>query len=52
MTVHDEGVWEVHNSVAEEAKEFVISTMETAEQVFLKDIPAKADGELAQIWTH
>lgn len=52
LTVHDEGVWEVHDSVAEEAKEFVISTMEDAEQVYLGDIPAKADGELAQTWTH
>ncbi len=52
LTVHDEGVWEVHNSVAEEAKAFVISTMETAEQAYLNDIPAKAEGELAQTWTH
>ncbi len=52
LTVHDEGVWEVHNSVAEEAKAFVISTMENAEQGYLNDIPAKADGELAQTWTH
>jgi DNA polymerase-1 len=52
LTVHDEGVWEVHNSIAEEAKDFVVRTMEEAEQVFLKDIPAKADGELSQTWTH
>ena len=52
LTVHDEGVWEVHNSVAEEAEAFVVSTLETVEQVYLKDIPAKADSLLSQTWSH
>ena len=52
LTVHDEGVWEVHNSVAEEAEAFVVQTLESAEQVYLKDIPAKADSLLSQTWSH
>jgi DNA polymerase I-like protein with 3'-5' exonuclease and polymerase domains len=51
LTVHDEGVWEVHNSVLEEADNFVVSTLESAEQVFLKDIPAKADSTLSRTWS-
>lgn len=52
LTVHDEGVWEVHESIAEEAEAFVVATMEEAEQVFLKDIPAKADSMLSKTWRH
>ena len=52
LTVHDEGVWEVHNSVAEEAEAFVVQTLESAEQIYLKDIPAKADSLLSQTWSH
>jgi DNA polymerase I-like protein with 3'-5' exonuclease and polymerase domains len=52
LTVHDEGVWEVHDDVAEEAQDFVVKQMEKAEQVYLGDIPAKADSLLAQTWVH
>jgi DNA polymerase I-like protein with 3'-5' exonuclease and polymerase domains len=52
LTVHDEGVWEVHESIAEEAEEFVVSTLEEAEQVYLGDIPAKADSLLSHTWSH
>lgn len=51
LTVHDEGVYEVHNSVVDEATEFVVKCMEDNEQVFLGDIPAKVDFKVADHWS-
>jgi DNA polymerase-1 len=51
MTIHDEGVYEVHNSVVDEATEFVVECMERNEQGFLGEIPAKVDYKIADTWS-
>lgn len=52
LTVHDEAMWEVHESVIEDAEAFALERMETVEQRFLKDIPAKADSNISRTWRH
>lgn len=51
LQIHDEIVTQVHRSVKEEAKEFIIAVMEEVEQRFLGEIPAKADGKLLERWS-
>ena len=48
---HDELVAEVHNSIAKDAEQFVIETMEKSFQPFLGEIPAKVDSNLLPYWT-
>ena len=52
LTVHDEAMWEVHESVLYEAEAFALERMEVVEQRFLKDIPAKADSNISRTWRH
>lgn len=51
LQIHDELVFEVEKSIAEEAKEYIIREMEAAEQPFLGEIPAKADGKVKDKWS-
>jgi DNA polymerase-1 len=51
MTVHDEGVYEIHDDVTDEATEYVVECMERNEQVFLGEIPAKVDYKVADTWS-
>lgn len=51
LQVHDEIVTQVHETVAEEARQFIVSIMEEVEQTFLGRIPAKADGKLKDRWS-
>jgi DNA polymerase I-like protein with 3'-5' exonuclease and polymerase domains len=51
MTVHDEGVYEIHESVVDEATEYVVNCMEDTEQQFLGEIPAKVDYKVADTWS-
>lgn len=51
LQIHDEIVTQVHESIKEEALEFIVSVMEEVEQRFLGDIPAKADGKLRERWS-
>jgi DNA polymerase-1 len=51
LTVHDEGVYEVHESVIDEATEYVVECMERTEQGFLGEIPAKVDYAVADTWS-
>lgn len=51
MTVHDEGVYEIHDDIVDEATEYVVNTMERVEQGFLGEIPAKVDYKVANTWS-
>lgn len=51
LTVHDEGVYEVHDSIIDEATEYVVNCMENTEQAFLGVIPAKVDWNVADHWS-
>jgi DNA polymerase-1 len=48
--VHDEVVVEIREDLLDEAIPFLIDSMEKAEQIFLGDIPAKADYIVADYW--
>lgn len=48
--VHDEAVVEVEESQADLALKLLIETMELAEQQFIPDVPAKAEGKIASSW--
>lgn len=51
LQIHDELVFEVHKSIAEDAKAFIIKEMELAEQPFLGEIPAVAEGKIKDRWS-
>jgi DNA polymerase I-like protein with 3'-5' exonuclease and polymerase domains len=51
LQIHDEVITQVHESIKQEALEFIIKTMEEVEQRFLGVIPAKADGKLKERWS-
>lgn len=51
LQIHDEIVAQVHASIAEKAKAFIISVMEEVEQRFLGQIPAQADGKIKERWS-
>lgn len=51
LQIHDELVFEVHKDIQEEAKEFIIREMEAAEQPFLGEIPAVAEGKIKDKWS-
>lgn len=52
IQVHDEINAEAHDSIAEDAKEFMLEEMLKAEQPFLGDIPAKVDFKIGKCWLH
>ena len=51
MSVHDEGVYEVREDIVNDAIPFVMEIMESTEQKFLGEIPAKADYSVSDIWS-
>lgn len=51
LQIHDEIVTQVHDSIKNEALEFIKAVMETVEQRFLGAIPAKVDGALKETWS-
>ena len=51
MAVHDEGVFEIKEEISDIATQFVISTMESNEQRFLGEIPAKVDWAIGDTWS-
>ena len=51
LTVHDEGVYEIHESIIDDATAYVVECMERNEQVFLGEIPAKVDYAIADTWS-
>ena len=50
LQIHDEIVAQVHNSIAEEALEFMKRVMKDVEQPFLGSIPAEVEGGLSERW--
>lgn len=50
MTVHDEIVYEVHESILEEGREFVLKHMTLAGQTFIKSIPVEVGMKVAKHW--
>lgn len=50
MTVHDEIVYEVHESILEEGTEFVLKHMTLAGQTFIKSIPVEVGHKVAKYW--
>jgi DNA polymerase-1 len=50
MTIHDEIVCLVHNSVLAEAKKFIETSMADAESKFIGDIPALVDVSSSEYW--
>ena len=50
MTVHDEVVFELKEERVEEIVLFVVSVMESNEQQFLGEIPAKVDYSVGPYW--
>lgn len=50
LQTHDEVAVEVDESIAKEAEEFIVESMEKAEQPFLGEIPAKADSYVGKSW--
>jgi len=51
LQVHDEIVAEVHDSILDQAFEFMTKTMRSAFQPFLGEIPAVVDGKFSKRWT-
>lgn len=51
LQVHDELVCEVHQSIADDAGEFIKTTMLNTEQPFLGDVPAAVDGKILPYWS-
>ena len=51
MSVHDEGVYEVREDIVNDAIPFVMEIMESTEQKFLGEIPAKADYTVGDYWS-
>ena len=51
LTVHDEGVYEIHEDIVDEATQYVVNCMEEVEQQFLGEIPAKVDYKVADTWS-
>ena len=51
LQIHDEIITQVHESIKQEALDFIVKTMEEVEQRFLGEIPAKADGKLKERWS-
>jgi DNA polymerase I-like protein with 3'-5' exonuclease and polymerase domains len=49
-TVHDEVVLEAPDEIAEEIKDIVEAEMIKAAEIFLKDVPAKADPNVCDSW--
>lgn len=50
LQIHDEIVTQVHNSIADEALDFIKRIMVEVEQPFLGSIPAEVDGGLSERW--
>ena len=51
LQVHDEVVVEIAEAILDEGIAFLIDAMEKAEQIFIGDIPAKADYHVADYWS-
>lgn len=51
LQIHDELLVEVHRSIINEAREFLVREMTNAEQPFLKDIPAAVDSDVKERWS-
>jgi len=51
LQVHDEIVFEVAEEIIDDAKDFVIKTMEEVEQKFLGEIPAVVEVKINKHWT-
>ena len=51
MSVHDEGVYEVREDIVNDVIPFVMGIMESTEQKFLGEIPAKADYTIGDYWS-
>ena len=52
LQVHDELVIEADDDIIKEAERFAKEVMESVEQRFLGEIPAKVDGEVGKCWIH
>jgi len=51
MTVHDEIVAEVDDDIVEEAKEFMVSVMRKAGEIFMKQIPTEVGIQALPYWS-
>lgn len=52
LVIHDEILAECHESIANEALEFIKEQMILAEQPYLDNIPAAVDGKVGDTWSH
>ena len=52
MTIHDEAVIEVHESIAEDAFKMVDETMVNAASYYVKTVPMIAETAIGDFWIH
>ncbi len=50
IQVHDEIVFEIHESIQEEADKFIREQMIEAGEIFITDVPVEVDGHLKPYW--
>lgn len=51
LQVHDEVVVEIHNSIVDEARDFIVKCMNDAQQAFIGDIPSVTNCTIKSCWT-